>query len=116
MKRAVGVAILRQQRPNAPLEIINWRVEARGPEPDLPSGYSLQGGNGVSAARKGTRRAYFPPDGYRDIPVYDRYGLTPGTEIEGPALVEERESTCLITPGHRAWVDASHNLIAELEI
>ena len=101
---------------DAPLEIINWRVEARGPEPDLPSGYSLQGGNGVSAARKGTRRAYFPPDGYRDIPVYDRYGLTPGTEIEGPALVEERESTCLITPGHRAWVDASHNLIAELEI
>jgi len=101
---------------DAPLEIINWRVEARGPEPELPSGYSLQGGNGVSAARKGTRRAYFPPDGYRDIPVYDRYGLTPGTEIEGPALVEERESTCLITPGHRAWVDASHNLIAELEI
>ena len=101
---------------DAPLEIINWRGEARGPEPDLPSGYSLQGGNGVSAARKGTRRAYFPPDGYRDIPVYDRYGLTPGTEIEGPALVEERESTCLITPGHRAWVDASHNLIAELEI
>ena len=101
---------------DAPREIINWRGEARGPEPDLPSGYSLQGGNGVSAARKGTRRAYFPPDGYRDIPVYDRYGLTPGTEIEGPALVEERESTCLITPGHRAWVDASHNLIAELEI
>ncbi|MEZ5738234.1 MAG: hypothetical protein R3E68_01400 [Burkholderiaceae bacterium] len=31
-------------------------------------------------------------------PVYDRYALAVGTRMTGPALVEERESTCVIDP------------------
>ena len=38
--------------------------------------------------------AYFPEaDGFTEVPVFDRYALTPGDAIDGPALVEEREST-----------------------
>ena len=102
---------------DAPLEIMNWKVSATGPDPGLETGYVIddieqnEGGD----AQKGIRAVYFAPDGYRDTPVYDRYRLTPGTRITGPAIIEERESTCLITPGYRATVDAVFNVIAELE-
>lgn len=102
---------------DAPLEIINWKVSATGPDPGLETGYRIEGTgtDAGTAAQKGVRQVYFAPDGYRETPVYDRYCLTPGTKIVGPALIEERESTCLITPGHRAMVDDAFNVIAELE-
>ncbi|MFP6688414.1 MAG: hypothetical protein VCD31_03700 [Alphaproteobacteria bacterium] len=40
--------------------------------------------------------------------------MAPGMEIAGPALIEERESTCVIGPGERARVDERRNLVAEL--
>jgi N-methylhydantoinase A len=60
---------------------------------------------GVTAL-KTTRRAWFAEAaGWVDTPVYDRYALTPGAVFEGPAIVEERESTAVIGPGARCRVD-----------
>ena len=33
-----------------------------------------------------------------DVPVYDRYRLGPGATFDGPAIVEERESTVVVGP------------------
>jgi N-methylhydantoinase A len=46
--------------------------------------------------------------------VYDRYALAPGATFAGPALVEERESTCCIGPDARVSVDQFLNLVIEL--
>ena len=101
--------------PGAPLEIVNWKVEATGPDTGLQSGYRMVGNvPSVDTTRKDTRRAWFGETAH-DCPVYDRYALAAGTAIEGPALVEERESTCVIGPGETARVDDAGNLIAELE-
>ncbi|MCC7271445.1 MAG: hydantoinase/oxoprolinase family protein [Alphaproteobacteria bacterium] len=100
-----------------PVEIINWKVEATGPAPVFATGYSLgEGRQGdAAAAVKGTRPVYLAEAGaYVDVPVYDRYALSPGASLAGPAIVEERESTCVIGPGDRAAVDARYNLVAEL--
>ena len=43
-----------------------------------------------------------------------RYALAPGMTIVGPALIEERESTCVIGAGDAVVVDARFNLIADL--
>ncbi|MBG02923.1 MAG: hypothetical protein CMM59_02465 [Rhodospirillaceae bacterium] len=101
----------------APLEIINWKVSATGPDPGMETGYALDADarDNRTDALKGTRDVYFAPEGYRETPIYDRYLLSPGTQIPGPALIEERESTCLITPGYRAHVDDAFNIVAELE-
>ncbi len=65
---------------------------------------------------KGRRRAYFPATSdYIDCPVFDRYALVPGMTVAGPALVEERESTCVIGVGDVARVDDRWNLVAEIE-
>jgi N-methylhydantoinase A len=102
-------------RLDEPIEIVNWKVEAAGPAPDLGSGYRLGGPAAAKKPIKGTRPAYDPDSGQQtDWPVYDRYALLPGASITGPALVEERESTCVIGAGQVATVDAHYNLIADL--
>ena len=100
------------------LEIVNWKVESRGPESDLSTDYHLlapSGSRPAESARKGTRPAYVSAErGFHDCPVYDRYALSPGMSVDGPALIEERESTCVVGAGDRVCVDARANLIAEL--
>ena len=107
-------ALFSVSTPGAPLEIVNWKVEATGPETGLQRGYRMITENAEDGdAHKGTRRAWFGTAAH-DCPVYDRYRLAAGATIKGPSLVEERESTCVIGPGETARVDDAGNLIAEL--
>ena len=96
-----------------PLEIVTWKVEAVGPEVSLAVGFVLEDAATSGDAQKGNRNAYFT-DGYHDCPVYTRGLLAPGMEVIGPALIEERESTCVIGPGDLVRVDARRNLVADL--
>lgn len=101
---------------DAPIEIINWKVIASGPKPDFKMGYTIDSEKNtqLDLAIKGTREVYFEKGGFQETPIYDRYLLTEGMKILGPALVEERESTCLITVGSKAFIDPVLNIIAEL--
>ncbi|MGE5216413.1 MAG: hydantoinase/oxoprolinase family protein [Chloroflexota bacterium] len=100
--------------PDVALEVINWRVVASGPRPEmklrLPRGAAKR-----SDARKGSRPAYFPErEGYVDTAIYDRYALEAGMALIGPAIVEERESTLIVGARGRAWVDENLNIVVEL--
>ncbi len=98
-----------------PIEIVNWKVAVTGPRPEMADAYRLAGGRAPGHARKGTRSAYFAELArYTECAVYDRYALHPGEELSGPALIEERESTCVIGPSDRVRVDERLNLIADL--
>jgi N-methylhydantoinase A len=100
--------------PDVPLEVINWRVVASGPQPAMNFKLSRETSN-YTDARKGSRSAYFPEHGrYVDTVVYDRYAFTPGMKFDGPAIVEERESTLIVGVGGRARVDERLNVIVEL--
>jgi N-methylhydantoinase A len=89
--------------PSVPVEAITWRVVTSGPSPALELAQvalepSLR-------PPRGSRTAYFPTlGGHVETPVYDRYSLQPGEHVEGPAIVEERESTLVVGPGHCAKV------------
>ena len=52
-------------------------------------------------------------DAFVECEVLDRDAPEPGTTIEGPAVIEERESTCVLGPGDRTAVDAHLNLVME---
>jgi len=107
-------ALYGRKGPDVPLEVINWRVVASGPVPEMNFKLARDTAN-RSDARKGSRSAYFPEQGrYVDTTVYDRYALTLGMKFSGPAIVEERESTLIIgTRGH-AHVDERLNVIVEM--
>jgi len=98
-----------------PIEVVNWKVAAVGPRPPMADAYRPASDVEARVERKRARRAWFPDaDGWVDCAVYDRYALAVGTELLGPALVEERESTCVIGPRERVRVDDRLNLVAEL--
>jgi N-methylhydantoinase A len=46
-----------------------------------------------------------------DTPVYDRSKLASGAHIEGPAVIEEYDSTALLLPSWTAAVDGDRNLV-----
>jgi N-methylhydantoinase A/oxoprolinase/acetone carboxylase beta subunit len=96
-----------------PTEIVSWKAEARGPVPKLPPPAETSAGNGAMAARKGRRIAWFADEAC-EMDVFDRYLLHPGDSIEGPAAIEERESTCILRPGDHAVVDRHYNLVVEI--
>ena len=100
---------------SVPVEIINWRVISSSPAPQVRLRAGEDEHISAQTARKGSRRAYFPElGGYVDTPVYDRYGLLPGTGLSGPAIIEERESTVIVGPDCRFHIDEQLNLIVEL--
>jgi len=90
----------------AQIEAVNFRVVITGPTPGVTLG---EPDGGMVAARKGERRAWFG-DGFLTATVYDRYALSKGSEVVGPAIVEEREATTIVAPGDTLRVDAVGNL------
>jgi N-methylhydantoinase A/oxoprolinase/acetone carboxylase beta subunit len=93
-----------------PVELLSWRLTARGPRPPVALARSANGQASHASARKGSRPAYFL-NAFVETAVYDRYALVPGIEIAGPAIVEERESTTVVPPDMRASVDPFLNLV-----
>jgi N-methylhydantoinase A len=95
-----------------PVEIVSWKVEASGPAPErFSTAAPVQPDSGAGPIS--TRRAYFPSlGGLVECPVYARQELLPGARIEGPALIEEAESTSLLDAGDWAFLDTSLNLVA----
>ena len=97
----------------APIEALSWRLTALGPAP--PAAFLAATASGHGDALKGRRPAWFAEvQAFQDVPVYDRYRLAPGATLEGPAIVEERESTVVVVPGATARVDAHGALVIDL--
>ena len=99
--------------PELEIDVVSWRVVAEGPRPLLRAPMVSSNAAGASAL-KGHRAAYFELGGFADVLVYDRYRLRPGDAFDGPAIVEERESTVVLGPNACARVDDTLNLIADL--
>jgi N-methylhydantoinase A len=97
--------------PEVDVEIVSWRLIATGGSPSRNSAPEL----GAAAARpQGTRKARF--NGHDvDTPVYSRRALVADQAIEGPAIIEERETTIVILPGWRAKVDRTGCIMASRE-
>jgi len=96
-----------------PVEIVNLRLRMiAAAEPWLPQRADPIPGGG-HAAFTGEQAMHF--DG-KPIPakLYRRDLLTPGDNIEGPALVVEYTSATILPPGCRARVDGYSNLVISI--
>jgi N-methylhydantoinase A len=101
--------------PESPVEFVTFNVRAslEVPPLELPKlAVQAAGGQAASAASrngsalKAERRAFCPRSKtFLPHAVYDRYRLAPGASFEGPAIVEERESTVIVGAGAQARLD-----------
>ncbi len=93
------------------LEITTCRLNAAGPKPHVTLPEAMPGPD-PNEACKGHRPVYFTEiRSYVDTPIYDRYALGRGCIVQGPAIVEERESTAVIGPSGVATLDRHANLV-----
>lgn len=95
------------------LEMVTWRVVVQGPVPKMTVDQFTKAESGQDAY-KGTRKVYFEETGYLDCPVYDRYLLTPNEKFDGPAIIEETESTTVVGINTTVHLDGNKNIIIDL--
>lgn len=99
---------------NSSVDIYHWRLTASGRIPAKPvREYSLVEKNPADAL-KGTRDVYFG-DQKEYIPtnIYDGGRLRHGMVAEGPAIVEEENTTIVVFPGHALGVNRFGDYILE---
>ncbi|MBS7637559.1 hydantoinase/oxoprolinase family protein [Candidatus Bathyarchaeota archaeon] len=62
------------------------------------------------------RKVFFEKiDDYIETPVYKREKLKPGNLIEGPAVIEQYDTTTVVYPGWMATVDKFENLVISMK-
>jgi N-methylhydantoinase A len=73
-------------------------------------------GSDPGAALSGQRPVFLPESGgLETADVYSAEALRPGNELNGPAVVEAEDTTVLVLPGQRLWVDGFLNLRIEVD-
>jgi N-methylhydantoinase A len=98
---------------NVQIEIVSWKVVTGGPRPTIQLQRQTGSLDGESAL-KGERPVYFSEyEGFIGCPVYDRYRMGPGIKLDGPLIVEEKESTLVVGPGGKLQIDGYLNAIVE---
>lgn len=94
------------------LEFINLRLTATAPTGNISLAAEVGASN---AASVGDRDAYCPvAGGFVTHAIYERGDLTPGFSCQGPAIVQENESTTIIGSDGSLSVDAQGSLLIEL--
>jgi N-methylhydantoinase A len=98
--------------PNAPVELVNLRVTAIGLLPKLQPQIASTAASSLESALAEVRQVYFDQrGGFVDTPCYARSRLAPGMTFEGPAIVDQDDTTTVIFPDFHAKVDPVGNLI-----
>ena len=98
----------------ATVEIVNARVAAIGRTDDVELPRS-DGDTEAEVALKGSRPVYFDEmSDFTDTPIFDRARLDAGAAMEGPAVIEQTDTTVLVPPGASARVDAYRNIVIDV--
>ena len=103
-------------RRGTPVELVHFRVQVRAPGPRPQLRTSAPGDGRHGRALLGSRRVYLDEDhGFSTCPIYWRPLLKPEDRFEGPAIIEQLDSTTVLLPGQRVYVDQHHNLVISVE-
>jgi N-methylhydantoinase A len=101
--------------PGAAIEFVALRLALTAPMPGTGGTLELPH-HATGTALKGHRLVFFAETGgHVETAVYDRYALSAGEVIHGPAVFEENESTFVIGPGATARLLQDGSILAEGE-
>jgi len=98
----------------APVEIVNLRIVAMGiiPKPDLNK---IERKGKLEDAKKASRKVWFKDVGFVDTDIYERDRLPVNATFEGPAVIEQPDTTTVMPPRTQCRVDEYGNLIIKVE-
>jgi len=100
-------------RPDAPVEIYRLTVTATGLSQKAE--FAREEVDRTAPAPETERPVVFDeaPEAIM-TPIYDRDNLHAGAVIEGPAIIEQLDSTVLVPPGLKAEVDPWHTIVMHI--
>ena len=94
-----------------PVQVVNFRIHASARSANLVTKPIPQGGSDPVEAFKGYREVFFGSVGNMvNTAIYNRNSLKANNQINGPAIVEQLDTTTLIPPEHIGHVDQFGNL------
>ncbi|KAB1644133.1 hydantoinase/oxoprolinase family protein [Gulosibacter chungangensis] len=96
-----------------PVELYQLQLKAIGktPKPNFLPLDLAEGGPGEPVA---TRPVYFDR-AWHETPVYNREDIAPGASFEGPAIIDQLDSTTVVPPNTRAEIDEWLNIRIHLD-
>ncbi len=96
------------RRDGAAVEVYRLGVQAVGvtPKPELAR-HPL---DGTVPAPRATRPVRFDDGSTHETPVYQRSEIPAGATLDGPAVVDQFDSTVVVPPGWRAEIDEWRNI------
>jgi N-methylhydantoinase A len=103
------------RREGAPIEIYQLALQAVGvtPKPELAR-HDVQDGAALPEPLARRPVHFDESDEAVETPIYDRSALPAGAEVEGPAIIQQLDSTVVVPPGVTAEVD--EHLIIRMNI
>lgn len=101
--RLYGYSLEEQETP---VELINLRLTSVGKVEKPRFSEEDYDGEDPSKAFKKKRNVYLPlGKDYKEVPVYDGHRLRYGNRVEGPAIIEQVNTTTFLTPEYNALCD-----------
>lgn len=99
--------------PDKTLEAVTWRLEVVDEVADIEKSVSVRDGDLDDAVKN--HRDVYVNGAFEEVPVYDRYAIPADTTFDGPAIVEETESTVVIEATSEITVDDAGNLLISIK-
>jgi N-methylhydantoinase A len=94
-----------------PVEFVSLRVTTTG-QIEKPRLCEIGLSDGSEPTAREHRHVFFEESsGFVSCPIYERYGLSAGAVLRGPAVIEEFDTTTVVHPGYQALVDRYGNLL-----
>ena len=92
--------------------VMSLRTAVIGRRPAVSlNGLAATPASGTLADAEAARRRVWFDGAWHDTPIYQRERLAVGVRFDGPAIVEQLDSTTVVEPGDRVEVDTLGNLI-----
>ena len=97
-----------------PIRLLNLRTAVIGVRPSLAlKDFLPRPTTTLDEAYKGTRSVYVA-DRFIECPTFERARLPWGERVDGPAIIEQPDTTTWLEPGIAATVDEAGNLLLEV--
>jgi N-methylhydantoinase A len=94
------------EEQGTPVELINLRLLSVGKTVKPQFSQEDIEGEDPSHALKKSRLVYLPLDeAFADVPVYDGHRMKCGNRVEGPAVIEQVNTTTFVTPEYNVLCD-----------
>ncbi|MEM7256092.1 MAG: hydantoinase/oxoprolinase family protein [Pseudomonadota bacterium] len=98
--------------PGMNIEILNWGVSVSASVGNAAARQAAAPSRAVG--RESMQSIVCDVSGqHKDVPVLTRASLAPGTVIEGPALIQEPQTTTLVSADFRATIDHSGTILLQ---